>query len=36
MINEDDTPKEMYEKMGFETVDKLYEYTCLDLGRLSV
>ena len=22
----DDTPKEMYRKMGFETVDKLYEY----------
>ena len=28
---EDDTPKEMYEKMGFETVDKLYEYLCTDL-----
>ena len=23
---EDDSPKEMYERMGFETVDKLYEY----------
>ena len=22
----DDTPKEMYRKMGFETVDELYEY----------
>ena len=34
--DEDDTPRRMYEKMRFETVDKLYEYTCLDLGRLSV
>ena len=22
----DDTPKEMYRKMGFESVDELYEY----------
>ena len=31
---EDDTPKDMYEKMGFETVDKLYEYLCTDMNRL--
>ena len=31
----DDTPKEMYEKMGFETVDRLYEYLCTDIGALS-
>ena len=30
--DEDDTPKEMYEKLGFETVDKRYEYLCTDLG----
>ena len=24
--DEDDTPKDMYRKMGFETVDRLYEY----------
>ena len=26
--DEDDSPKEMYEKMGFETIDRLYEYLC--------
>ena len=30
--DEDDTPKEMYAKMGFETVDRLYEYLCSDLN----
>ena len=25
--DEDDTPKDMYLKMGFEIVDRLYEYT---------
>ena len=33
--DEDDTPKEMYKKMGFETVDKLYEYLCKDISDLS-
>ena len=28
--DEDDSPKEMYEKMGFETIDKRYEYLCTD------
>jgi hypothetical protein len=28
---ENDTPKEMYEKMGFETVDKRFEYLCTSL-----
>ena len=32
--DEDDTPKDMYRKMGFETVDKLYEYLCTDLSAL--
>ena len=31
---EGDTPKEMYEKMGFETVDKRYEYLCMDLKKI--
>lgn len=31
-----DTPKEMYEKMGFEVVDKLYEYCCGDLNEISI
>ena len=31
---EDDTPKEMYQKMGFETEDRLYEYSCFDLSTL--
>ena len=29
--DEDDTPKQMYEKMGFEAVDKLYEYMRLNI-----
>ncbi|MCR4615267.1 MAG: GNAT family N-acetyltransferase [Clostridiales bacterium] len=32
--DDDDTPKEMYTKMGFETVDKLYEYLCTDISIL--
>lgn len=28
--DDDDTPKEMYLKMGFEIVDRLYEYSCTD------
>lgn len=32
--DEDDTPKEMYKKMGFETVDRLYEYLCTDINVL--
>ena len=32
--DEDDTPKEMYEKLGFETIDKLYEYLCTDISVL--
>lgn len=32
--DEDDTPKEMYEKMGFRVVDRLYEYLCTDIGAL--
>ena len=31
--DEDDTPRQMYEKMGFETADKLYEYLCTDISR---
>ena len=30
--DDDDTPKEMYKKMGFETVDRLYEYLCTDIS----
>ena len=33
--DEDDTPKEMYEKMGFKTIDRLYEYLCTDISTLS-
>ena len=29
----DDTPKDMYLKMGFEIVDKLYEYSCQDISK---
>ncbi|MBR3148647.1 MAG: GNAT family N-acetyltransferase [Eubacterium sp.] len=29
--DEDDTPKEMYKKLGFETIDKLYEYLSTDI-----
>ena len=34
--DEDDTPKEMYKKMGFEIFDRLYEYLCTDLNSISV
>ncbi len=30
----DDTPRQMYEKLGFRTVDTLYEYLCPDLALL--
>ena len=30
----DDTPRQMYEKLGFCTVDTLYEYLCTDLALL--
>ena len=30
----DDTPRQMYEKLGFCTVDTLYEYLCPDLALL--
>ncbi len=29
----DDTPKEMYEKLGFREVDRLYEYLSTDIGK---
>ncbi|MGX8773886.1 MAG: GNAT family N-acetyltransferase [Bacillota bacterium] len=31
---DDDTPKEMYLKMGFDTVDRLYEYISMDIEKL--
>ena len=30
----EDTPQDMYRKMGFSTVDRLYEYSCADLSKL--
>ncbi len=30
--DKDDTPREMYEKMGFREVDRLYEYLSTDIG----
>lgn len=33
--DDDDTPKEMYRKMGFETIDRLYEYLCTDISSLT-
>lgn len=30
----DDTPRQMYEKLGFRAVDTLYEYLCTDLALL--
>lgn len=30
----DDTPRQMYEKLGFRVTDTLYEYLCTDLGAL--
>lgn len=32
----EDTPKEMYVKMGFRVVDKVYEYLCTDFAKLKV
>ena len=32
----DDTPKEMYIKLGFEEVDRIYEYVCTDFNLLKV
>ena len=31
--DKDDTPKEMYEKMGFREVDRLYEYLSTDINQ---
>ena len=30
--DEDDTPKKLYEKLGFQAVDRLYEYLSTDIG----
>lgn len=32
----EDTPKDMYRKMGFQVVDKEYGYLCTDLGALKL
>lgn len=32
----DDTPRFMYEKMGFEEIDRCYEYTCTDISMLNL
>ena len=32
----EDTPKDMYAKMGFQVVDKLYEYLCTDFSKLKI
>lgn len=32
----DDTPKDMYARMGFEVVDKVYEYLCTDFKELKL
>ena len=32
----EDTPKDMYAKMGFQAVDKLYEYLCTDFSKLKI
>ena len=34
--DDDDTPKEMYEKMGFEAVGKVYEYSCTNLSEIAI
>lgn len=31
-VDQNDTPKEMYQKMGFEKIDVLYEYLCMELN----
>lgn len=33
---DDDTPKEMYEKMGFIVVNKVYAYFCSDFSEISI
>ncbi|MBR3552424.1 MAG: GNAT family N-acetyltransferase [Clostridia bacterium] len=30
-----DTPKDLYEKLGFTVADRLYEYLCTDLSKYS-
>ena len=30
------TTKELYAKMGFQAVDKLYEYLCTDFSKLKI
>lgn len=32
----EDTPKDMYAKMGFQAVDKLYEYLCTDFSKVKI
>lgn len=32
----DDTPKDMYAKMGFQTLDKVYEYVCTNFAELKL
>ncbi len=32
----DDAPRQMYEKLGFQTTDRLYEYLCTDFGALTL
>ena len=32
--DEDDTPKDLYARLGFQTVDRLYEYLCTDFSKL--
>lgn len=32
----DDTPKEMYARMGFQVVDQVYEYLCTDFSKLKL
>lgn len=32
----DDTPKEMYARMGFQVVDRVYEYLCTDFSKLKL
>lgn len=32
----EDTPKDMYAKMGFQVVDTLYEYLCTDFSKLKI
>ena len=34
--DEDDTPKDLYARLGFQATDRLYEYLCTDLGALNL